>query len=501
MNSTVGRLFVSLLTIFLTIVTFSASAHAEALGLHGPQRVGVVPGKPFVYLVGATGQGQLLIQATGLPQGLSLDNRTGVIRGQVSATLNNVDVTFSVRDSSGRTVFRKYQFVVHPGALAVTPPMGWNSWYVYGCNISDQRIRQAADRLISTGLAARGYNYVLIDDCWQDRRGADGEMIPKASFPDMKALGDYIHSKGLRFGIYTSPGDKTCGQHPGSKGHLAQDVATYARWGVDFVKYDWCMFENEGPAKVAMVNSEPAEYLRMSQLLKASPRAIVHQICQYGEGAVWRWGAQAGGQLWRTHNDVADVWPVILRNGFSNMGVTPFQRPGHYNDLDMLMVGKSNWPSRLGQYEIPQTAARPTQLTQTEQYTHITLWSLMASPLIISSDLNQIDPFTKSLLTNDDILAVNQDPLVAPARLVNPSTRILTPVIMRRMVDGSIVVGLFNNRNVAQYTAVNYSELGLTPGPKKIRDLWQGTEQVVNINRLGWNVAPHGVAFFKISNP
>jgi alpha-galactosidase len=316
----------------------------------------------------------------------------------------------------------------------------------------------------------------------------------------MKALADYIHSKGLRIGIYTSPGAETCGHHPGSRGHLEQDVSTYARWGMDFVKYDWCMFKNNEADKQAMFQTEPAEYTRMSQLMKNSPRAMVHQICQYGEYNVWSWGARAGGQLWRTNNDVADVWPIIIRNGFENMRLTRYQSRGHWNDLDMLMIGKSNWPSRIGQYDIPQTAPRPTQLNRDEQYTHITLWSLMASPLIFSGDLNQIDTFTKSLLINDEVLAVDQDPLGSPAQMVNPASRPLTPVIKRRLIDGSLVVGLFNIGPRQAVNAVSFAELGLSPGPKKLRDLWQHTEGEINTDHLQWNVAPHGVAFFKITD-
>jgi hypothetical protein len=492
--------FWSYLTIVLTLF-FSQHLLAEPLGLHGPARVGVVPKKPFVYLVPATGAAPLRFAARGLPAGLKLNPVSGIVTGQVNAALGNVDVIFSVKDSTGASTSRKYQLLVDENALMVTPPMGWNSWYVYGCNIDDQKIRHSADMMISTGMAAHGYNYVLIDDCWQSHRDEKtGEIIPKPGFPNMKALADYVHSKGLRIGIYTSPGDKTCGQHPGSRGHLPQDVATYARWGMDFVKYDWCMFHFGDPAaEQAMFKTEPAEYARMSKLLKESSRAIVLQICQYGKGDVWTWGAQAGGQLWRTNDDVADVWASIVRNGFNNMKLTRFQSPGHYNDLDMLMIGKSNWPAKLGNYHINQTAPRPTQLTRDEQYSHIALWSLMASPMIFSGDMNQIDPFTKSLLLNDEVLAVSQDPKVLPATFVQLQQRGQKPVIIRKMADGSLIVALFNLTNTHAPISVTLNELGLPNGPKKIRDIWQHTEGILKDNKIAWNVAPHGVAFFKVS--
>jgi alpha-galactosidase len=262
------------------------------------------------------------------------------------------------------------------------------------------------------------------------------------------------------------------------------------------------MFHFGDPAaEQAMFKTEPAEYSRMGQLLKESPRAIVMQICQYGKGApfVWNWGPAAGGQLWRTNDDVADVWESIVRNGFQNMKLTRFQSVGHYNDLDMLMVGKSNWPAKLGNYHINQTAARPTQLTRDEQHAHISLWSLMASPMIYSGDMDQVDPFTASLIMNDEVLAVNQDPAVLPAVFVVPNQSGQAPVIMRKMADGSIVVGLFNLRNVHSPITVTMSDMGLPNGPKKIRDLWQHKEGILSDNKISWNVPPHGVAFFKLS--
>lgn len=482
------------LSFLLSLLSFSTRA-----GVNGPDRIGVVTGKPFVYLIPATGQGPLRYSASGLPEGLALNPATGVITGTTQAQ-GNFAVTLTVIDSQGRHP-RRVSFVSGPNAIALTPPMGWNSWYVHGCNISDQKIRQAADLLVSTGLAAHGYNYVNIDDCWQSHRDqATGEVVPKPSFPNMKALADYVHSKGLRIGIYTSPGAETCGHHPGSGGHLAQDVATYARWGMDFVKYDWCMFRDDPRQKRQMFQSEPAAYQAMSNLLYRSPRAMVHQICQYGEYNVWEWGARVGGNLWRTNNDLADVWQAVVRNGFNNVPMSRHQSGGHWNDLDMLIVGKSNWPRRIGDYEIPQTAPRPTQLTPVEQYTHITLWALMASPLIFSGDLTQIDPLTRRLITNDDVLAVNQDRAAHPAEYHQFSERGDLRVITRRLADGALALGLFNLTGREANIRVSFAELGLAAyGPHKVRDLWSHAERVSRGDGVSWNVAPHGAAFFRIT--
>lgn len=480
---------------------------STTLGIHGPARIGVKTDRPFIYLVPSTGLDDLTFSSTGLPVGLTLDPKTGIITGSTT-TEGSFLVRLMVQDSGGVTASKDVEFVVGPKALALTPIMGWNPWYVWGCTVDDSKIRQAADLLVSSGLAAHGYNYINLDDCWQGQRdAATGEMVPNARFPDMKALADYVHSKGLRIGIYTSPGPKTCAGYagtmdhnydvPGQKSYLDTDVATYARWGFDFIKYDWCIFPKDQKVKDQYYAKQNALYQRMTDALDKSPRAMVHMICQYGERNVWTWGASVGGNMWRTNNDLADEWAAVKLNGFDNVKLSGFAGPSHWNDLDMLMVGKANWPAHLGEYTIPATPPRPTKLTYDEQLTHISLWSLMASPMLFSGDLSQLDAKTVEMLTNDDVIALNQDPLGAPTVQVSDVNG--ARVLSRRMADGSIVVGLFNMNTAQTRVEVKFADLGLT-GFKQvhIHNMWRGVDMTGKVGV--YSIVPaHGVTLLKLT--
>jgi alpha-galactosidase len=486
--------------IFVGLLT----APAFAAKINTPIRVGVVTGKPFLYLVPATGAAPLRYSAQGLPAGLRLDPQTGIISGTTSASTPHT-VTLDVRDRTGKLATKKVVFAAGADNVALTPIMGWNPWYVWGCQIDDKKIRQAADLLVSTGLAAHGYNYINLDDCWAGGRNAQGEIVPNRRFPDMKGLADYVHSKGLRIGIYTSPGSKTCAGYPGTedfnyetqKSYLVSDVRTYAKWGMDLVKYDWCMFPKD-KAEIARNHSKMGViYKRMSTALARSPRAMVHMMCQYGERNVWQWGARAGGQSWRTDHDLSDDWRAILR-AFGRVAVSPFASPGHYNDLDMLMVGKGNWPG-WKKFAIPNAPPRPTMLTSHEQLTHMTLWSLMASPLIYSGDLSQIDPWTLKVVTNDDMISINQDPLAKPVVQIRDANG--TKILARRLADGSTAVALFNLNSVATDITVMYDKFGLPPrSPIHVKNVWTGEELASDRAGIRSKVPPHGVLFVKLKN-
>jgi alpha-galactosidase len=474
--------------IFVLVSVFALAGIAgasEPLGIHGPARVGVVTGKPFLYLIPATGEAPLAFTARTLPSGLSLDAATGIISGTAPVSAD-VTVELSVTDKSG-TATRNIQFTVAQDAMALTPIMAWNPWYVWGCNIDDKKIRQAADLLVSTGLASHGYNYINLDDCWQGSRDANGEMVPNARFPDMKALSDYVHSKGLRIGIYTSPNTKTCAGYPGSQDHNEQDIATYAKWGMDLIKYDWCGSKAD----------EKTTYQTMGDILAKSPRAMYYLMCQYGVEEVWKWGTQVGGNSWRTNNDLADTWEAVLLNGFKNIGLAEYQSPGHWNDLDMLMVGKANWPKSLGHYTIPNDPPRESQLTDDEKLTHMSLWSLLASPIIFSGDPSQIDAATFAQLTNDDVLAVNQDPAAKPAKLVSNVNNVIT--VSRPMADGSVAVGFFNLGTARVKITTDFISLGLPSvvDHVTIRDLWTHKE-LTSKRAIDVNIAPHGVVFARM---
>ncbi len=305
--------------------------------------------------------------------------------------------------------------------------------------------------------------------------------------------------------MYTSPGPKTCAGFEGTQDHefetqksyLDIDVETYARWGMDFVKYDFCIFPKDKAVRDRYVAKQELMYQRMTDAIEKSSRSMVHMICQYGENNVWKWGAMVGGNLWRTNHDLADEWAAVVRNGFNNIPLSTFAGPGHWNDLDMLMVGKGNWPSKLGQYDIPNQPPRPTKLTVDEQKTHMSLWSLMSSPLLFSGDLSQLDALTVSLLTNDDVLDVNQDALGAP--VFDVAEQANEKILVKRMADGSVAVGFFNLRETGVTMTAKIADLGLgQPKSLRLRNLWTGKEMLSTKPALsGWAPA-HGVIFVRL---
>ena len=281
--------------------------------------------------------------------------------------------------------------------------MGWNSWNCWAGAIDDAKVRAAADAMVASGLAAHGYEYINIDDTWEKGRDANGEVLGNEKFPDMKALADYVHGKGLKLGIYSSPGPRTCANFEGSYQHEEQDAKTYAKWGIDYLKYDWCSYGEIARSRELSELKKP--YAVMRDALDKCGRDIVYSLCQYGMGKVWEWGESIGANCWRTGGDINDSWGSVVECGFSQDGHQKFAGPGHWNDPDMLVVGMVGWSANL----------HPSKLTHNEQVTHITLWSLLSSPLLIGCDMARLDQFTSDLLMNDEVIAINQDPLGKPA--------------------------------------------------------------------------------------
>ena len=269
--------------------------------------------------------------------------------------------------------------------LALTPPMGWNSWNHFAEHIDDKTVRSTADALVATGLKGAGYIYLNIDDTWQGKRDAEGFIHANEQFPDMKALADYVHSKGLRLGIYSSPAAKTCAGYEGSLGHEGQDAETYAKWGIDYLKYDWC--QSTG-SREQMISA----YTRMHDALRKTGRPIVLSLCEYGWNKVWDWGASVGGNLWRTTGDISDEYRVMAEIGFNQNGLEKFAGPGPWNDPDMLEVGNGG-------------------MNDDEYRTHFSLWAILAAPLIAGNDLTAMTPYTVEILTNREVIAVDQDSL------------------------------------------------------------------------------------------
>jgi len=452
-----------------------ASGTPRAPALHAPRVTGATPGRPFLFRIPATGEAPLRFEAANLPPDLTLDSDTGIITGTLAAE-GTTAVPITVTSPCG-TAGSTLTIVGGHRALAQTPPMGWNSWNVWGTAVDDAKVRAAADYMVSSGLASHGYQYINIDDAWEGQRDAEGRIQTNEKFPDMKALADYVHSKGLKLGIYSSPGPKTCADYEASYQHEQLDANTYAEWGIDLLKYDWCSYEKIAADHSLEELRKP--YLVMREALDNCGRDIVYSLCQYGMGNVWEWGATVGGNYWRTTGDIWDSWSSMAGIGFGQNGHEVHAGPGHWNDPDMLVVGQVGWGPEL----------HATRLTPDEQITHITLWSLLAAPLLIGCDLSQLDDFTLAVLTNTEVLEVNQDPLGKAAGRVAGNGR--TEVWARPLADGALAVGLFN-RGVQETTVTaEWEDLGIK-GCQAVRDLWRRRDIGHYDNAYTAHVPPHG---------
>jgi alpha-galactosidase len=456
--------------------------------INGPRVVGGSPNRPFLFLIPATGKGPLSYAATGLPNGLKLDARSGIISGRLAAAGNyNVDVTVS--GPAGKAT-RRLSIVCGDGKIALTPPMGWNAWNIWGEQVTAQNIRDAADAMISSGLAAHGFQYIVIDDTWQARRDENGNLLPNRRFGDIKALADYVHSKGLKLGIYSSPNPETCAGFSGSEGFEEKDAAAFASWGVDYLKYDWCL--SGSTRRNTTADTMKAAYAKMRAALDKTDRDILLSITPYGLGDAWNWAGSIGANTWGTSTQILDRWEYVRDNGFSLHDRAQFASPGRWNDPGWLMVGK------LG-------AGDPhfSRLTSSEQMLQVSLWSLAAAPLIISCDLTQLDPnrfypFASALLTNPEVLEVNQDPLGKAARRVMGGGDV--EVWSRPLWDGTRAVGLFNKSNNSQIVAVDWENIGLS-GRQPVRDLWRRVDLGPQEETYSIDVPKHGVVLLKIGTP
>ncbi len=353
-----------------------------------------------------------------------------------------------------------------PNGLARTPPMGFSTWNHFQTAIDDRTIRDVADALVKTGMRDAGYVYVNIDDGWQGARDEHGILQPNEKFPDMKGLADYLHEHGLKLGIYTSPGPQSCAGFEGSYGHEAEDARTFAQWGVDYLKYDWCS------AGLIYDDAEmPPVYLKMAEAIRAAGRPMVFSICQYGRADVWKWGPDAGGNLWRTTGDIADQWQVMSTIGFAQDELAPFAGPGHWNDPDMLEVGNG-------------------RMTTAEYRTHMSLWALLAAPLIAGHDVRSSAPDAVALLTNRDVIAIDQDPLGRPGRRV--VQRGPLEVWTRPLAGKRTAVALFNRGAEPAKIEASFVELGID-GRAGALDVWAERSLDVLEGRVAADVEPHGV--------
>ena len=362
--------------------------------------------------------------------------------------------------------------------LAMTPPMGWNSWNKLGCNIDEAKVRAVADAMAGNGMKAAGYGYVVIDDCWHGTRDADGVIsADPVRFPSgIRALSDYVHARGLKFGIYSDAGAKTCGGRPGSQGHEYQDAITYARWGVDYLKYDWC--------STGTRNAEEA-YALMSDALRATGRPILFSLCEWGTSRPWEWAATIG-NMWRTTGDITDKWDGqhghshgVLPIVDANERLWPYAGPGHWNDPDMLEVGNGG-------------------LTDSEARAHFSLWAMMAAPLIAGNDVTTMSEATRAILLNPEVIAIDQDVLGVQGHRIRKDGD--QEVWSKPLADGGRAVLLFNRGSAPATIAVDWTELGYPASLKaRVRDLWARRDLARARGRQAATVPAHGVVMLRIS--
>ena len=450
---------------------------------NGPRVFGVRPGSPVIFRLAFSGEKPMKYAVEGLPEGVVLDSEKGVLSGSC-AVAGDYPLVFVARNAKGET---RAEFTLKVGdEIALTPPMGWNSWNCWALSVSQEKVMASAAALINRGLADYGYAYMNIDDAWEaDERTPEGRIQANEKFPDMKGLGDWLHANGLKFGIYSSPGDHTCGGYLGSLDHERQDAEVWNSWGVDYLKYDWC-----GYSKVFEAGRDKSEaayirpYLKMQQFLREQPRDIFYSLCQYGWGRVWEWGAFIDANSWRTSHDINDTWESLYVTGFERQpGLHPYAGPGHWNDPDMLIVGKVGWSSSL----------RDSRLTPDEQYTHISLWSLLAANMLIGCDIAQIDDFTFNLLCNNEVNAVNQDILGHQAHqdVVEDGMQIWS----RDLFDGAYAVGIFNLNEASVPVRLDgaLAKIGLKAAA--VRDLWRQIDIPTDAEYV---IPPHGVLYVKV---
>ena len=451
---------------------------------NGPLVFGVRPGSPVIFRLAFSGEKPMKYAVEGLPEGVVLDPDKGVLSGSTDKA-GDYPLTLIATNDRGTA---RANFVLKVGSqIALTPPMGWNSWNCWGLSVSQDRVMASAAAFINRGLADYGYSYINIDDAWEaEERAPDGSIVTNEKFPDIKGLADWLHSNGLKMGIYSSPGDRTCGGYLGTIDHEQQDAETWNSWGVDYLKYDWC-----GYSKVFNADSDKSvaayvrPYLKMQQYLRQQPRDIFYSLCQYGMADVWKWGHAVDANSWRTTGDITDTWASLYNIGFQRQTeLYPYAGPGHWNDPDMLVVGKVGWSQNL----------RESRLTPDEQYTHISLWSLLAANMLIGCDLSQMDDFTFNLLCNNEVNAVNQDILGEQAHrdLDEDGVQIWS----RRLADGGLAVGIFNLNDSPMPVLLSgaLGKIGVE-NVSSVRDLWRQKDIPTDAT---YTIPAHGVRLMKI---
>jgi len=369
--------------------------------------------------------------------------------------------------------------------LAATPPMGWNSWNWFADKVTDKDIRQAADLIVSSGMRDAGYTYVNIDDTWEGERDSEGMLHSNAKFPDMAALARYVHGKGLKLGIYSSPGPKTCARFEGSYGHEQQDADLYASWGIDFLKYDLCSFHslmgqdapNDKPKQDEMMR---AAYEKMHTAILHTGRPMIYSLCQYGHDSGWQWAAQVGGNLWRTTGDINPTFDRISLIGREQAGLAKYAGPGHWNDPDMLEVGNG-------------------KLTLDENRTHMGMWAMLAAPLLAGNNLSQLTPEITAILTNREVIAIDQDALGKQAERIFAEGPI--EIWARPLSGGAVALAIYNfgeDESFLRGINLHLKESGAGPG-WKARDVWAAKDLGTITDDYKFSLKRHASLMLRLS--
>jgi alpha-galactosidase len=457
---------------------------------HGAKIVGNRPATEFLFTVPATGARPISFSAENLPEGLNIEASTGIIRGNVK---NSGEYLVKIIAANAIGTAEEELKLVIGSKLCLTPPMGWNSWNVFTNTLNEKMVMEMADAMVNSGMRDLGYQYINMDDFWHalSRDSSGKPMADPAKFPNgIKYLADYVHSKGLKLGIYSDAGTKTCGKCFGGFQYEEIDAQTYAEWGIDLLKYDFCF--------VPLKKKEAIRrYAKMGLALKKSGRSIVYSICNWGLFKPWEWAQDVGGNYWRTTPDIFDTWKGGNPFMMSTMKIVKRQKnigayagPGHWNDPDMLIVGnygKGKATGRNGMFK---------GMSDLEYQSHMSLWAMMCAPLLSSCDLRSMNDTTKNILMNGELLAINQDVLGEQAMLLKRKSGIW--VYRKSMSDGSVALAIFNTTGQEKIYKLKNSLLN-EEHDWRVRNIWKHADEEILKSEISLTVKAHETIVLRLA--
>lgn len=502
----------------LFMLPFAVASQQVVPHINGPRLYGARPGKEFIYTIPASGERPMTFQVAHLPKGVTVDAGSGVITGSIKKA-GEYKISLIAINKHGKST--KAFTLVIGDKLALTPPMGWSSWYSFGRNVTLDKVIHTAEIIRQKGLQQYGWSVIEIDDPWTNQppkedsvwiklkqkagtsygyyegpdnlpgrvgttRDEKGALIPNQYFTHIKDFPATMHKMGFKAGIYSSPGPLTCGGVAGSYGHELTDAKFFADNGFDYLKYDWCSYGSLAKSESKAELIKP--YRLMSDALRIQKRDIIHALCQYGMGNVWEWGNESGGQLWRTDGDITDNWPSVYNAVKKLADKAAYVKPGNWNDPDILQIGVVGAQS--------EGEAKQNHLTPNEQMTHFSMWCMLDAPLLIGANIELLDDFTLQLITNEEVIAINQDALgkAAGLKTVLPNK---VEVWSKPLEDGSIAVGLLNPTAETQETDFPFNALSLS-GAYYVRDLWKKKDLGLFEHQVKTSIPSHGITLWKM---